>query len=391
MLATGSAVVDGRGARRARRGHPWIERSSIVELDAPPGAVVRVTDRSGEFACWAACSPESWFPLRTVRRRDERPGEEYWIERIAAALARRDYEGGLSCARLINADADGLPGLTLDVYAGHLVVQASTAWADLNAGFVSEHVAQRVGAVSVLARNDLAVRSKEGLALDVRQLVGTTPEEITAECAGVRRFVDLWRGHKTGLYLDQQLNQRRAAGWLSGRLLDLFSGEGGFALPLAVAGNDVIAVDQAEAGLARGRRAAEASGVAGSVQWSRENAFDLLARLDAAGDRFDGAICDPPPFTRGRGRRREALKAYKDLHRRTLRLLRSGGRLLTFCCTFAVDAGEFESAVRTGAEEASASVRVLARPGQGPDHTEILELPESRYLKGLLLEVEASS
>ncbi|MDH3285133.1 MAG: class I SAM-dependent methyltransferase [Acidobacteriota bacterium] len=389
MPALGTAVVDGRGFRRARRGHPWLHRENVVEIDAAPGSIVRVFDRAGTFACWAACSPASRIPLRRVSRADVPPDAAFWRERLSRCAERRDPLPRQGSRRLVNADAEGLPGLTVDWYAGHVVYQATTAWADRAAPELLPVLAERLGAISVLARNDVPVRKLEDLPLEVIDLIGATPGEIVVENAGVLRDVDPRRGHKTGLYLDQQVNQARAAGWLHGEVLDLFSGEGGFSVPLAVAGRRVLAADQSGAGLTRARRAAERAGVAGRIEWFEGNAFDLLARLEGEGRRFDAVIADPPPFARRRDKARPATKAYKDVHRRALRLVKEGGRMLSFCCSFHIDAQSFEEAARAGAEEAGRLCRVIERPGAAPDHPERLELPESRYLKGLLIEIEA--
>ncbi len=390
MSPPAAAVVNGRGARRARRGHPWVFRDDVVEADAGAGDLVQVLDRGGSFCCWATFSPGPRIALRRVSTGLAAPGPEFWSAALARALALRGDRAGAGphCARLIHADADGFPGLTVDRYGAHLVYQATTAWADRAAPDLLRQVAGRTGARTVLARNDAAARTLEGLALDVFPVEGRTPDEIEVQEAGLRRFVDPWRGHKTGLHLDQQANHRQAPGWLAGRLLDVFSGEGGFALPLAAASSTVVAVDQASALVDRARRSAEALGVDRRVTFRVENAFDVLSELDRSGARFDGVILDPPPFARRRREIDGALRGYKDLHRRALRLLGPGGRLLSFSCSFAIDAGQFEAAAREGAEEAGATVRVLGRPGPSPDHPEQLLLPESRYLKGLLLERE---
>lgn len=274
----------------------------------------------------------------------------------------------------------------MDRYGPHLVLQATTAWADRVAPLCAARLVERTGAASVLARNDAGVRSLERLPREVVQLLGATPAEIEVEEAGVVRFVDPWHGHKTGLYLDQQDNHRAAPGWFSGRVLDLFAGDGGFAVPLAAAGCDVTAVEQSAAVVARGRRAAERAGAGERAVYVEDNAFDVLTSLDKAGERFDAIVLDPPPFARRREEREGALRGYRDLNRRALRSLRPGGRLLTFSCSFAIDDAAFEAIVREAAEEAEVEARVLARPGPAADHPELLALPESRYLKGLLLE-----
>ncbi|MBP7146832.1 MAG: class I SAM-dependent rRNA methyltransferase [Acidobacteria bacterium] len=390
MAVTGSVVVDGRGARRARRGHPWIHADCVVETDGAceAGDIVRVLDRDGRTCCWAAWSPSSWIALRRVSRGHDPGDPAFWSRRLAAAVARRGSAAGEpgGCVRLLHADADGFPGLTIDRYGPHLVAQPTTAWADRSVPAIAVELAQAVGATSCLLRNDVAIREREGLPLGVAPLFGDTPEEVEVREAGLPRFVALRSGHKTGLYLDQQENHRAAPGWLAGRVLDLFCGEGGFTVPLAVAGCRVVAVDQGHEVLERGERAALANGVAERVEWLHGNVFDVLAEWDRAGERFDAIVLDPPPFARRRAESGGAERGHRDLHRRALRMLRDGGRLLSFSCSFHVTPADFEQSARDGAEEAGTAVRVLSRPGAAADHPELLELPESRYLKGLLLE-----
>lgn len=394
MSGPGTAVVSGRGARRVRRGHPWIYREDLLSVEADAGAIVRVVDASGAPCGWAAWSPAARIVLRVVCRASaasggHAPDGAFWSGRLTRALAAREAAAlaGPGCARLLHADADGFPGLTVDRYGPHLVAQRTTAWADRQGGELLEQLAARTGAVSILARDDAPGREAEGLPRTVVQLRGTTPATIEVEAGGVMRRVDPWHGHKTGLYLDQQENQRRAPAWFAqGPVLDAFCAEGGFALPLAAAGRTVVAIDQSRSGLERALAAAEAAGLDGRVELVHGNVFDFLAAIEAEGRRFPAIVLDPPPFARRRAAAGGAARGYRDLHRRALRCLAPGGRMATFCCTATITAEEFEAMVREGAEEAAAALTVLARLGPSADHPERLELPESRYLKGLLLQ-----
>ncbi|HHN74137.1 MAG TPA: class I SAM-dependent rRNA methyltransferase [Acidobacteria bacterium] len=379
-------VVNGRGARRARRGHPWVFADDVVEAEAIAGAIVDVRDRAGAVLARAVYSPHSRIALRRVAPAGTQTDAAFWRARAEAALARRRWIGLGPCRRLIHADADGFPGLNVDRYGDGLVYQATTVWADRQAPEIVSHLAHRLGCRWILARNDVEVRRREGLETGITEVEGSVPEEIVVDEGGQTRIVSPWLGHKTGLYLDQQDNHRAAPGWIGGRVLDLFCGEGGFALPLAAAGARVVAVDQARAGLERADRAALAAGCGQRVEWIEANVFDYLAEVERQSVRYDGIILDPPPFARHRKALAGGLKGLRDLHRRALRRLAPGGRLLTFSCSFAVGQEAFESAVRAGAEEAGVRLTVLGRPGPAPDHPEVLDLPESRYLRGLLVE-----
>ncbi len=392
MNRVGRVVVTGRGARRARRGHPWIFADDVLAADEDlrAGDVCRVEDRSGSFCCWASFSPASRIVLRRLSREEDPPGPATWLERFRAAVdRRRDYRvDDPPCLRLLHAEADGFPGLVADRYGDVLVLQPTTAWAERVAREHARAFAEASGAGAVLGRMDAPARRHEGLGRGVEPLWGHVPREVPVIEAGVPRIVDPWTGHKTGLYLDQQENHRRAPSWFAGggEILDLFAAEGGFALPLARAGARVVAVDRSPGLLERGRRAAEEAGVGSGIEWVHGNAFDLLAAWQREGRTFDAIVLDPPPFARSRESRRGATRGYRDLHRRAFHLLRRGGRVLSFTCSFAVDTAAFEGAAREGIEEASASARVLGRPGAAADHPELLEVPESRYLRGLLLE-----
>ncbi len=396
MSRVGRVVVTGRGARRARRGHPWIFADDVLGVDdgLRAGDVCRVEDRSGAFCCWASFSPASRIVLRRLSRAEGPPGPETWLARFRQAVdRRRDYPvDDPPCLRYVHAEADGFPGLVADRYGDLLVLQPTTAWADRVARDHAAAFAEASGTRAVLGRMDAPARRFEGLPAGVQPLHGEVPREVRVVEAGVPRAVDPWSGHKTGLYLDQQENHRRASAWLVGggetEVLDLFAAEGGFAVPLARAGARVVAVDRSPELLERGRRAAEAAGVGDRIEWVPGNAFDLLAAWQREGRPFDAIVLDPPPFARSRNAREGAARGYRDLHRRAFRLLRPGGRVLSFTCSFAVDAAAFEGAAREGIEEAGASARVVGRPGPAADHPELLEVPETRYLRGLLLERE---
>ncbi|MFN7966449.1 MAG: class I SAM-dependent rRNA methyltransferase [Acidobacteriota bacterium] len=386
-----AAVVDGRGARRARRGHPWIYQDDIAKLAAEPGDLVRVVDRHAVFCCWAIASPASKISLRRVSRVETPPDRAFWTERLRSALARRGTRAraGEGCARLLHAEADGFPGLTVDRYGEHLVLQATTVWADRVQGELAQELLSETGCTTALARSDARGRELEGLPLTVTPLIGEPPVVLDVEEGGALRRVDIYRGHKTGLYLDQQDNHRAACGWLQGRVLDLFCGEGGFALPLALAGCRVIAVDQSRPGLERADAASERNGVSAGIEWIEGDVFDFLADAESNRTTVDAVVLDPPPFARRRAELEGGLRGYRDLHRRALKLLPIGGRMLSFSCSFHASPADFESTVRDAAEEAACSAVILARPGPAEDHPELLELPESRYLKGVLIEKRA--
>lgn len=388
MAADLVAVVSPRGARRAVGGHPWIYRDEVERLDGGAGALVSVRDRSGRFVCWAAASPESVIALRRVSFAREQPTIDGLRRRLLGAIELR--AGGTTrrsgAGRWLHADAEGFPGLTIDRYEAHLVIQATTAWADRMQHELVPWLASELNLSSVLSRGDAKGREFERLDAETRQLHGTTPTLCEVEAGGAIRLVDPWSGHKTGLYLDQAENQIAATAWLRGRVLDLFCAEGGFSLPLARSGCQVVAVDSSRPGLERAESAAQSNRCADRIEWIEGDVFEYLAELDRTNERFDGVIVDPPPFARRKQELPGAITGYRELLRRSLRLVRPGGRVLGFSCSFHVSQAQFDQVAGEAAAAVGATAHVLARPGPASDHPECLGFPESRYLKGLLME-----
>jgi 23S rRNA (cytosine1962-C5)-methyltransferase len=362
-------------------GMPVPEQAGLVRLEGPPGS-------ARGYAIW---NPRSRIPLRLVSRDPAADvTEDFWRERLDAAVAAREttLARGEAACRWVHAEADGLPGLIVDRYAEIAVLQAGCQWADELATELAHHLIERHGVRGVLARHDGGFRRPEGLPEGVTLLAGQVPHAVRWEAHGIARTIDPWTGQKTGAYLDQRVNQRRAPDGLpAGRCLDAFACDGGFALHLARAGREVVALDGSEQELAAAAANAEDNGLAGRIEWRRVNVFDHLRELVAGGERFDGIVLDPPALARRRAERDAALRGYRELNLRALRLLREGGRLLTSSCSFHVGPEEFEDVLAAAAADAGRDVRVVERLGAAPCHPHRLAFPESAYLKVLLLEV----
>ena len=297
-----------------------------------------------------------------------------------------------SACRWVHAEADGLPGLIVDRYADVAVLQAGCQWADELAPQIAQQLVERHGLRGVLARHDGSFRRPEGLPEGVVLLAGEVPHavrwESAAEGGPIVRTIDPWTGQKTGAYLDQRENHREAARLLpAGRCLDAFCHEGGFALHLARAGRSVLALDSSEAALAALARNAADSGLAGRIEARRANVFDELRALVTAGESFAGIVLDPPAHAKRKGERDAALRGYKELNLRALRLLGPGGRLLSCSCSFHVGHEEFLGTLRAAAADAGRDVRLVERRGAARCHPERLAFPESAYLKVFVLEV----
>jgi 23S rRNA (cytosine1962-C5)-methyltransferase len=246
----------------------------------------------------------------------------------------------------------------------------------------------RHGVRGVLARHDGGFRRPEGLSEGITLLAGDVPHAVRWEAHGIVRTIDPWTGQKTGAYLDQRVNHRRAPELLpGGRCLDAFCCDGGFALHLARAGRQVLALDGSEKELAAAAANAAGNGLVDAVEWRKVNVFDHLRELSNGEQRFDGIVLDPPALARRGAERDDALRGYRELNLRALRLLREGGRLLTCSCSFHVGQEDFLRVVAAAAADAGRDVRIVERLGAAPCHPARLAFPESSYLKALLLEV----
>jgi 23S rRNA (cytosine1962-C5)-methyltransferase len=379
------------GARRARRRHPWIYRSDILVLPEKldNGAIVRVVDPAGRSLGCASWSQESLISLRFVRWDDGPVDEALWSERLEAALARRERAGMSGPARrLVFGEADEWPGLVVDQYGDCLSVQTLTPAADRLAPGWTRLLVGRLAPRAVVARNDVSVRRLEGLEIGTHVWHGAAPEPYPVRIGDRTFTVDLLHGQKTGAYLDQQENYRAAARWLAGteRALDAFAGEGGFALHLAPIVGRVDAIESSEAAAERGRANAAADG-AGNVAWTVANAFDRLHELDAAGEKFGAIVLDPPAFAKNKKSLPGARRGYKEINLRAIKCLEPGGVLVTCSCSYHLSREMLIEIVAEAAGDAGRAVELLEIRSQAPDHPILLNIPETEYLKCLVLGV----
>lgn len=334
-------------------------------------------------------NPRPALCCRIVTWEDEALGAAFFARRLGAAVDRRARGGALpEVARLVWSEADGLPGLVVDRYGPVVVVQCLTlgmarAQRDLVAGLRS-----RLGNPPVFRADDAVVAQMEGFEPVAGWVDRPGPDEIVVEEGGVRMAVRPGAGHKTGLYLDQADNRARvgaAAG--PGDVLDAFAYTAGFAChALRRGARRAVCVESSAEAIAGARRNLELNGLADRAEIRAVNAFDELRRLDRERARFDLVVLDPPPFARSRTALPDALRGYKEINLRAMRLLAPGGRLATFSCSYHVDDTTFEATCRAAATDAGIRLRLVDRLTQPPDHPVLLTVPETRYLKGLLLE-----
>ncbi len=380
-----TVTISARGEERLRSGHPWIYRADIKSADAGPGDRVVVRSlRGGRPLGSAFYSDRSQIALRMLTRGD-RPADDALVRaRIEDAVAfRRALSIEATAFRLIHGEADLLPSIVVDQYGEYLVVQTLSQGADKALPLVVSILQDVVRPKGMLARNDPRTRSLEGLEQKVEVLAGEVPESIPIVENGVKYDVDVRRGQKTGLFLDQRENRAAAAQYAHGRLLDCFTYNGGFALALAPKCREVIAFDVSEDAIARVRQNAANNGL--TVDARVGNVFDELRGLERLGERFDTIVLDPPAFAKNKAAVANARAGYKEINLRALKLLNHGGTLVTCSCSYNINEAMFAEVVYEAAVDAQADVTVVEKRMQGRDHPVLLGVPETYYLKCFVL------
>jgi len=380
-----TAVVSARGAARWNAGHPWIYRSDVYAEPRDQAGLVHVTDRRGKLLGQALYSPKSEIRLRLLTRGDEPIDAEWWTARIAAALARRGTIPD-SAYRVVHAEGDGLPSLIVDRYGPWVVAQLLSAGLDALRNDVTAAIRAALKAEGVLLRNDAAIRRHERLPLEVVAAYGSVPETVEVREGGVRYVAAPWTGQKTGAFLDQRVNRQIAGERMrpEGRALDAFTYHGSFAMHLARHAASVLAVDSSAEALARGRDNAALNGLE-NIVWREANAFDLLRELERQDERFDLIVLDPPAFAKTKDNVTRAVAGYKEINLRAMRLLAPGGLLFTFSCSYHVNRAVFGDMLADAAHDSGRRMQLVDWTGAAPDHPEILNVPESGYLKGVSL------
>lgn len=348
--------------------------------------MVPVFDRRGNLLGKGFYNPRSEITLRIAERRDEPIDESWFRARIREALAYREtlrIDG--DAYRLLHAEADGVPGLIVDRYGEHLVLQVGSAAVEERLDWIVDALYELLAPAGVLLRGDSAARKREGLDTAVRPLSGEVPESVIVREGPVRYLAHLWSGQKTGGFLDQRENRLAAGGYARGRVLEVFSYAGGFALHSARRAETVEAVDSSGPALEAGRANAELNDLA-NITFTRSNAFDLLRERSDAGEGYDTVILDPPAFARTKRELPKALRAYKEINLRAIKLLNPGGTLFTCSCSYHLSRELLEDTLRSAAADAGRSLRVHEWRGQARDHPEVLTIPETSYLKCAVLE-----
>jgi 23S rRNA (cytosine1962-C5)-methyltransferase len=385
-------------ADRIIAGHPWIYHGSVLRLTQPAadGELVQVKDHRQRLLGVGFYNSKSKINVRMLAPERVEVDQKFFRDRIEAAWAvRRKHLPDATSFRVVNAESDFLSGLIVDKYEDVLVVQTSSLGMDQRKPLILAALKEIFSPRAIVERNEVASRKFEGLPDANGILTGILAGAFPITLNGLQFETDVLAGHKTGLYLDQQVNYQRVAQLAGeGQVLDAFCFLGGFGLHAARAGAaHVHFLDQSADAIAAANRNAAANGLAEKCSAEAVNVFDWLKAKTAVQPhervipRWDLIILDPPSFTRNRASVPDALRGYKEIHLRALKLLKTGGALATFCCSHHVDAGLFQDTVLSAAYDARRILRRVATYSQSPDHPIIPMIPETEYLKGFAFEV----
>jgi 23S rRNA (cytosine1962-C5)-methyltransferase len=380
-----TVVVSGRGEERVQAGHLWIYKSDVLEVQAAAGDTVTVLGARRRPLGQALYSDRSQISLRLLSHGAERADAALWRRRLESAIAfRQALAIDATAYRLVHAEGDLLPSLIVDRYGDYLVLQSLSQGVERQLTMITAILVDLIAPRGILARNDVKVRTLEGLESRVEILFGDVPATIPAREGPVEYDVDPWKGQKTGLFLDQRENREAAVAYARGRVLDCFSYNGGFAMRLAPRCDEVVAVDVSADAVARIAANAARNGLA-NIEAREANAFDELRRLERDGERFDTVVLDPPAFAKNKASVPNAIAGYREINLRALRLLKPGGTLITCSCSYNLDEATFGQIVQEAAADALIHVNVLEKRMQGRDHPVLLGVPETYYLKCFIL------
>jgi 23S rRNA (cytosine1962-C5)-methyltransferase len=390
-----TVTLKGGEHRRVVAGHPWVFSNEVI-MDArakalTPGILVTVAAYDGRALGTFMFNPHSLIAGRLLSRDPAATIDRHSLgERLERARALRDRLFGQTFYRLVHAEADDLPGLVIDRFGDRLVVQVNTAGMELLLPELLAAFDEALRPAAVMLRNDSAARALEGLESYTRWTKGGAEGPVKLVENGVHFLADLGEGQKTGWFFDQRENRAGVARLAGGaRVLDLYCYTGGFAVQAAAGGaTSVLGVDRSEAALALATRSAALNGVAERCRFERGDAFGTLEALAGRGERFDIVIADPPAFVKSKKELNQAARGYRKLARLAAALVTPGGFLFIASCSHHMTTENFGEQVARGIGEAGRSGRILRASGAGPDHPVHPFLPETAYLKALLLQID---
>jgi 23S rRNA (cytosine1962-C5)-methyltransferase len=377
--------------RRVRSGHPWVFSNEVAVIEGAPadGGLVEIADFRGAYLGRAYFNHTSLICARILTRGRDEIDRDFFVKRIERALKLRERAlPGERTLRIVSSEADQLPGLVVDRYGDVLAVQVMTKGMEALADLVRAALDSVLAPRGVMRMADSPLRSLEGLPLERGVWWGEVPERVEVELEGFRVEADLHHGQKTGLFLDQRMNRRRAeAHARDRRVLDLFCYQGEWGLHAARGGaKSVLAVDSSEAALAAAARNFERNGLVERVTLRRGDGFDVVRQLERQGERFGLIVLDPPALVKSRRHLAAGAKAYRDLNRAAMAMLEEDGVLVTSSCSHHLDDVLFRQVLQESARAAHRPFRILEWAGESPDHPQLLAVPETHYLKCAVLQ-----
>jgi 23S rRNA (cytosine1962-C5)-methyltransferase len=391
--------ISTRGAKRIRNGHLWVYRSDVREMEeAAGGGIVRVVDDASNFVGQAFYSDASEIALRFLTTHEETIDREWWRTRLQRCAQRRaGIAGATNAYRLVYSEGDLLPSLIVDVYQNVMVMQNLSQGAERIKSDLVELLSEEFSPRAIVERNDARVRGLEELELRTGLLWSAPAErsgdgawdsdgEIEINQHGVKFIVSPVGGQKTGAFLDQRENYLAARGVAYGRALDCFTFNGGFALHLGSVCDSVLGIDISTEAITAAQRNASLNN-ARNVEFRMANVFDALREMETGGERFDTIVLDPPAFAKNRATVKSALRGYKEINLRALKLLKPGGVLVTCTCSYHISEELFMEIIEDAALDAHRRLQIIEKRGQSTDHPVLLGVPETHYLKCVLARV----
>lgn len=378
---------------RLRAGHAWVYAGEVerVEGEPAPGDVVALRNSAGHFLGQGYYNPASQIVVRRLTEQDEPVEEGFFRRRLQRALdLRAEVLPGATSLRLVYGEGDGLPGLIVDKFEETLVWQVLALGMAVRQELLARLLKELVSPTGLYARNDMPVRQLEGLARETGAVYGECPPEVRLRENDLWFWADVAQGQKTGYFFDQKLNRRALSAYVrpGARVLDPFCFTGSFAVHAAAYGaGEVLASDISAAAADLATRNAAGNGFSGTIQVRSANGFDLLRQLDHDGERFDLVLLDPPAFTKSKHTVAAALRGYKEINLRALKLLGPGGILVTCSCSHHLEEAVFREMVADAAADAHRRLRLREWRGQAPDHPILIGVPETQYLKCGIYEV----
>ena len=370
-----------------RNGHLWIYAGDIVRAPSLPAPVVRVCDGARNTLGYALYSPDSQIRLRMLSRDARPPDAAFLKHRLRLSIERRGGQFPEEGARrMVFGEADLLPSVVVDRYADYLVLQTLSRGADSLKGMLADGLRDLTNPKGILERNDIKARRLEGLPESSGILWGSVPQQVRIVEDGIRFWVDLHRGQKTGFFLDQSENRIAAARYSFGHCLDCFTNTGAFALHFARACKSVVGVDVSTDSLAQARRNSYLNEMR-NLDFREGNVFDFLREQERAGKKFDTICLDPPAFAKNRSALPAALGGYKEINLRAMKLLQPEGILVTSSCSYHLSEEDFFDLLGQASQDAHRHIQVLERRAQSSDHPILVGMPETHYLKCFILRV----